>query len=115
MWDEDIIIPLGFFFTVIVTSIGIPLVRALGRKWERQSTARPPDLTRLDDRLTRIEQAIDAMSVEVERISEGQRFTTRLFAERMQEPPAIAAGGPGNGAAPPAPASEITTGSEERR
>lgn len=42
-------------------------------------------MARLDDRLSRIEQAIDAMSVEVERISEGQRFTTRLLAERSPE------------------------------
>ncbi len=34
------------------------------------------------DRLTRIEAAVDAMSVEVERISEGQRFVTRVLSER---------------------------------
>jgi hypothetical protein len=40
---------------------------------------------RIDDRLSRIEQAIDAMSVEVERISEGQRFTTKLLSDRVVE------------------------------
>ena len=35
-------------------------------------------------RLERIEQAIDAISLEVERISEGQRFTTKLLADRAQ-------------------------------
>lgn len=34
------------------------------------------------DRLARIENAIEAMAVEVERISEGQRFTTRLLSEK---------------------------------
>ena len=34
------------------------------------------------DRLQRIEAAVEAMSVEVERISEGQRFVTRVLAER---------------------------------
>ena len=34
------------------------------------------------DRLARIEAAVDAMSVEVERISEGQRFVTRALSER---------------------------------
>ena len=29
-----------------------------------------------------MEQAIDAIAVEVERIAEGQRFTTRLLSER---------------------------------
>lgn len=39
----------------------------------------------IDERLARMENAIDAMSVEVERISEGQRFTTKLLAERTQD------------------------------
>ena len=33
-------------------------------------------------RLERIEQAVDAIAIEVERISEGQRFTSRLLADR---------------------------------
>jgi hypothetical protein len=33
-------------------------------------------------RLARIEQAIESIAIEVERVSEGQRFTTRLLAER---------------------------------
>jgi hypothetical protein len=32
--------------------------------------------------LSEIQQSIDAVAVEVERISEGQRFTTKLLAER---------------------------------
>ena len=42
-------------------------------------------IQQMDDRLSRIEQAIDAMAVEVERISEGQRFTTKLLSERSSE------------------------------
>ncbi len=34
------------------------------------------------DRLQRIEAAVESMAVEVERISEGQRFVTRVLAER---------------------------------
>jgi hypothetical protein len=51
--------------------------------------ARPAEegavLLRVDDRLGRMEQAIDAMAIEVERISEGQRFTAKLLAERAPE------------------------------
>jgi hypothetical protein len=36
----------------------------------------------LDERLARIEQIVDATSIEVERIAEGQRFTTKLLTER---------------------------------
>jgi hypothetical protein len=35
-----------------------------------------------DARLERIEHAMDSIAIEVERISEGQRFTTKLLNER---------------------------------
>lgn len=41
---------------------------------------------RLEERLSRIEQAVDSIAVEVERVSEGQRFTTKLLADRPHEP-----------------------------
>jgi hypothetical protein len=37
----------------------------------------------LDLRLQRIEQAVDAIAIEVERMSESQRFTTKILAERL--------------------------------
>lgn len=37
-----------------------------------------------DERMARLEQAVEAIAVEVERISEGQRFTTKLLADRAQ-------------------------------
>lgn len=39
-----------------------------------------------DDRLARLESAVEAIAIEVERISEGQRFTTRLLTEQKQQP-----------------------------
>ncbi|MDE3126855.1 MAG: hypothetical protein KGL38_02550 [Gemmatimonadota bacterium] len=39
-----------------------------------------------EQRIARIEQAVDAIALEVERISEGQRFTNRLMAERAPAP-----------------------------
>ena len=50
----------------------------------------PVEVTkRLDDvleRLARLENGIDATAVEVERISEAQRFTARVLAERSAAP-----------------------------
>jgi hypothetical protein len=84
VWDEDIIAIVGFFTTAIIISIGIPLVRGLVRRWDRRDArpAMPADTTA---RLERIEQAVDAMSIEVERIAEGQRFVTRMLSERAPE------------------------------
>jgi len=36
----------------------------------------------LSGRLTNLEQSLDAIAVEVERVGEGQRFMTRLFTEK---------------------------------
>lgn len=43
-----------------------------------------------ENRFTRLEQSLDAVAIEVERISEGQRFLTRVFGE--QNPRAVGAG-----------------------
>jgi hypothetical protein len=75
-----IIVPLGAFIMVIVISIGIPMARAFARKMDAES--RNPRLpAEVTDRMERMEQAIDSIALEVERISEGQRFTTKLLSE----------------------------------
>jgi hypothetical protein len=88
--NEDIVIPIAGMIMVIVITLGIPLVIMLGKKWNRESAApraqASPDIARQLDHMT---QALDAMAVEIERISEGQRFVTKLLAERPREPVAI--------------------------
>jgi hypothetical protein len=42
------------------------------------------DLATSDQRLARVEQAVEAIAIEVERISEGQRYVTKLLSERAQ-------------------------------
>jgi hypothetical protein len=44
-------------------------------------------VTPADQRLERLEQAVDSIAVEVERISEGQRFVTKLLSDRAQSLP----------------------------
>jgi hypothetical protein len=76
----EIVVPLGAFATAIICAIGIPLSRAYSRRMDADSkNARIP--TEVTSRLERIEQAVDAVALEVERISEGQRFTTKLLSE----------------------------------
>jgi hypothetical protein len=70
---------LGGIFMLIVL---LPLSLALARRVWRRSAAVVTSLPReIADRLTRMEQAVEATAVEVERIGEGQRFLTRLFTE----------------------------------
>ena len=69
----------GGIVITIITNIG----RVLSRRSSK--TAGDPALGNIDARLERIEQAVDSMAVEMERISEGQRFTTKLLSERQPE------------------------------
>jgi hypothetical protein len=83
MLEASIVVPLGFFTMVTTIAVGVPYVRALVRRMDRvPSTALPSEVAA---RLERMEQAIDSIAIEVERVSEGQRFTTRLLADRGRE------------------------------
>ncbi len=76
----EIVVPLGAFATTIILAIGIPVARAYSRRMD--ADAKNPRLpTEVTSRLERMEQAIEAVAIEVERISEGQRFTTKLLSE----------------------------------
>lgn len=84
--NEDIIIPIAGMITGVVMVLGIPLVLVHARKlWRRDSASVSENSSETNHRLERIEHAIDAMAVEVERISEGQRFVTKLLSDRGQE------------------------------
>jgi hypothetical protein len=76
----EIIVPIGFFSMILAIVIGRPLVGAWSKKIANEANrpAMPPEVM---TRLERMEQSIDAIAVEVERISEGQRFTTKLLSE----------------------------------
>lgn len=67
----------GFFIMCAVMVIGWPLARAFGRRIERRGDAVAIDPA-VAGQLQRIEQAVDAMSIEIERISESQRFLAKL-------------------------------------
>ncbi len=60
--------------------IGVPIARAYARRIDAQSR-QPTIPNEMMSRLERMEQSLDAVAVEVERISEGQRFTTKLLSE----------------------------------
>jgi hypothetical protein len=85
--DAGVVVPLGFFAMVVFISVGTPLARAFARKMDHKSV-QPPVPAELQQRLEHMEQAIDSIAVEVERISEGQRFTTKLLADRQSSAPA---------------------------
>ena len=74
------IIPIVLFITMGVTAIGYPIARAFARSIERRSDQRIPD--EVVARLERMETTLEAVAEQVERVTEGQRFTTKLLSER---------------------------------
>ena len=52
----------------------------------RTSSVAQLDTAQADTRMARIENAVESIAVEVERISEGQRFTSKLLAEGAAKP-----------------------------
>jgi hypothetical protein len=76
---------IAIVFTIFVMA---PLALAVTRMiWKRASSPRAanPQLERENsERLQRLESAVDAIAIEMERVSEGQRFVTKLLAESAQ-------------------------------
>lgn len=80
-----IFVPLGFFAMIVAIVVGRPMVKAIAAKAEAEAK-RPQIPGDVINRLERMEQSIDSIAVEVERISEGQRFTTKLLSETRDTP-----------------------------
>jgi hypothetical protein len=74
-------ISVAFFIMIAAIIIGLPLARAFGRRMDRRGTSTeiPREVT---NQLAQLNQSVDAIALEIERISEGQRFTTRLLSEQ---------------------------------
>jgi multidrug resistance efflux pump len=78
----------GLFIVCAVLPISIAFARRIWRRSAAAVTALPQEMM---DRLTRLDQAVDAIAVEVERIGEGQRFMTRVLAEKSPAAAALGA------------------------
>jgi hypothetical protein len=84
--DPNLIVHEVFSWVVpglVIMVLGFPVVRLITR-WLEPRPVAPRELTSINSRLERIESAVDAIAVEVERISEAQRFSARLQSEQQQ-------------------------------
>jgi hypothetical protein len=81
--NEDIVIPIaGMLSTFVLLPLTIVLCRYI---WKRTTAAaeRPAVADHsTQQRLEQIQQAVDTIAIEVERISENQRFVTKIMSER---------------------------------
>lgn len=73
---------------VITFGVSVCMIAAALGARARAKLKGSPDLSKVDARLERIEQSLDSVAVEVERVSEAQRFTARILSERRDGAPA---------------------------
>ena len=78
--SQAVDISLAFFAMIAFIAVGGPLARAFARRLDRKTLAPAPTVDA--DRLSRIEQSLEAVALEVERIGEGQRYVTQLMSNR---------------------------------
>jgi hypothetical protein len=81
MLPEVIIVP--FVFAIPGAVIALRMMLKHREKMASLGAVQLPSAD-ADARMMRVESAIESMAVELERIGEGQRFLTRLLAERSQ-------------------------------
>jgi hypothetical protein len=81
-----VVIALSFFASASYAIRAIANAAVAHRRGEaRAEKGSVPSVS--EARLARIEQAVEAIALEVERISEGQRFTTKLLSEQARHVP----------------------------
>jgi len=76
---EEVFVLTGIFFLVVLMPISIAFARRIWRRGKDAVTKLPQEIY---DRFARVDQSLDAIAVEVERIGEGQRFLTKLQTEQ---------------------------------
>jgi len=83
--DPDMVVGMSLGIIMVVA---IPLSIAYARRiWRGKPSPAPMPVDQMSPRFDRLEQAVDAIAIEVERIAEGQRFVTKIMAERATQTP----------------------------
>ncbi len=80
-----VIITLAVTFVTSIKLIASAVLK-YQEKEKEQELQSPMASSAADARLARLEVAVDSIALEIERISEGQRFTTRLLSEQVKQP-----------------------------
>lgn len=78
-------IAIEFFAMIVAIFFLVPIARAFARRIDKKPVATPLDRS-LGEQLQRIENSVDSMAIEIERISEAQRYMVRLESDRAASP-----------------------------
>lgn len=75
---EEVFVLGGMFIVAVFFPLSIAMARRIWRRGAAAAVAFPQELA---ERLNRLDQSVDSIAIEVERIGEGQRFVTRVMSE----------------------------------
>jgi hypothetical protein len=87
--EGAVIISVALFMSIAATIIFAPLMRAFARRMDAKSQGALSQSSDIGPRLAQLQESVDAMAMEVERITEAQRFQSKLLAERAKDPAAL--------------------------
>lgn len=76
----EIVAPTAISIVFIISGAAV-LYNWIDKRAQRLGPVDSAAQARIEERLSHLTNAVDAIAVEVERISEGQRFTTKLLAD----------------------------------
>jgi uncharacterized protein YbcC (UPF0753/DUF2309 family) len=80
---EDVLQLAGVMTTLLLTVLGGWAGYIALRKWEKGTQgASPRELAAVNERLAQLELSMETLTLEIERMTESQRFTAKLLAER---------------------------------
>lgn len=78
---EEVFVLAGIFMFIVVLPLTIAYARRIWRRGAAVVSAIPQEI---HDRFSRLDQAIDSVAIEVERIGESQRYLTRVYADQQR-------------------------------
>jgi hypothetical protein len=78
---EEFFVLVGIFMFIVVLPLTIAYARRIWRRGAAVVSTIPQEIY---DRFARLDQAIDSVAIEVERIGEGQRFLTRVYTDQQR-------------------------------
>ena len=86
---------IGVFTVFVLFPIAIAVARFIWRRAGKGPVQSTPQISpQIDQRLERLEAGVDAIAIEIERVTEGQRFVTRLLSEQDSREKLPASSGP---------------------
>jgi hypothetical protein len=90
---QEVIPLVGIVMSMVALMvIGHPIARAIARAMDRRGERGVIKAAEVAPQIRQLQDSVDAMAIELERISEAQRYTAKLMSERVSALPSGSSG-----------------------